>query len=110
MPEVDPVNVEFVIFARVKNAAQMVVPSLTGPKAPVGWLPLSVVKGSQAANFLVKASGCRTAVLQGCPLSVAPAFACRSFTCPAASLPHAARLPRADGGTASTQLHISLTA
>ena len=40
-PPVDPDNVEFVIFVRAKKFPQ--------------WYPLSVVKGGQAANMLVKA-------------------------------------------------------
>ncbi|KAK9842444.1 hypothetical protein WJX81_000494 [Elliptochloris bilobata] len=40
-PPVDPDNVEFVIFVRAKKFPQ--------------WYPLSVVKGGQAANVLVKA-------------------------------------------------------
>ena len=40
-PPVDPDNVEFVIFTRAKKFPQ--------------WYPLSVVKGGQAANMLVKA-------------------------------------------------------
>lgn len=57
MPEVDPVNVEFVIFARVKPGLVTVVPTLTGKQTPQGWIPLSVVKGGQAANLLVKVRG-----------------------------------------------------
>jgi len=49
-PEVDPENAEFVIFIRAKNYMEGKV-EIKQSK----WVPLSIVKGGQAANFLVKA-------------------------------------------------------
>ncbi|GAX80645.1 hypothetical protein CEUSTIGMA_g8080.t1 [Chlamydomonas eustigma] len=50
-PDVDAENVEFVIFVRATNYIdeKMKVAMKASP-----WVPLTIVKGSQAANFLVK--------------------------------------------------------
>ena len=52
VPDVDPDNAEFVVFIRAKNYMdeKMKVVMNASP-----WVPLTIVKGGQAANFLVKA-------------------------------------------------------
>lgn len=52
VPDVDPDNAEFVVFIRAKNYMdeKMKVIMTASP-----WVPLTIVKGGQAANFLVKA-------------------------------------------------------
>lgn len=47
-PEVDPENAEFVIFVRAKKYRSVKTEMTNSP-----WVPLSVVKGGQAANALV---------------------------------------------------------
>jgi len=51
IPEVDAENVEFVIFVRATNYIDEKM-KVTMKASP--WVPLTIVKGSQAANFLVK--------------------------------------------------------
>lgn len=46
VPEVDPENEEFVVFVRANSGLSTV---------PKNWVPLSIVKGGQSANLLVKA-------------------------------------------------------
>eukprot|EP00955_Chlamydomonas_euryale_P007566 80263-Chlamydomonas_euryale.AAC.9 len=54
VPEVDAENAEFVIFIRAKNFfdQKMKVEMKASP-----WVPLTIVKGGQAANYLVKVGG-----------------------------------------------------
>eukprot|EP00197_Chlamydomonas_leiostraca_P014626 CAMPEP_0202866144 /NCGR_PEP_ID=MMETSP1391-20130828/7225_1 /ASSEMBLY_ACC=CAM_ASM_000867 /TAXON_ID=1034604 /ORGANISM="Chlamydomonas leiostraca, Strain SAG 11-49" /LENGTH=217 /DNA_ID=CAMNT_0049546067 /DNA_START=13 /DNA_END=666 /DNA_ORIENTATION=- len=49
VPEVDPENAEFVVFVRAKNYSEGKITIAEGP-----WLPLSVFRGSQPLNFLVR--------------------------------------------------------
>lgn len=51
-PEVDPENAEFVIFVRCKKFMDPIMQKVTtGTSA---YIPLSIVKGGQGANFLVQ--------------------------------------------------------
>lgn len=52
VPEVDPENAEFVIFVRSKKFIDPMTQKLSTGVSP--WVPLSVLKGSTAANFLLK--------------------------------------------------------
>ena len=62
----DPTNAEFVVFVKVATTAAPVSPiMLSGQQAPTGWIPLSIVKGGQAANLLVKARAGRAAQPRG---------------------------------------------